>query len=103
MCRQPRLILPSQPQHIIQRGNNRDIIFACDDERQSNYRGLFDSHIDARDLDDIRHATNKSWVLGTDRFKEQVEALTQRQTQPKAKGGDRKSKQYHESKENKPS
>ena len=54
-----------------------------DNERQSHYRGLFDSHIDARDLDDIRHASNKPWVLGTDRLKEQVEALTNRQTRPK--------------------
>ena len=34
MARQPRFILPGQPQHIIQRGNNRQLIFveAQDDE-----------------------------------------------------------------------
>lgn len=32
MSRQPRFVLPGQPQHVIQRGNNRDIIFASDDD-----------------------------------------------------------------------
>ena len=27
MARQPRFVLPGQPQHVIQRGNNRDVIF----------------------------------------------------------------------------
>lgn len=69
---------------------------SSDDERHNNYRELFDAHIDARALTEIREATNKSWVLGTDRFKESVEALTARQTKPKARGGDRKSKKYRE-------
>ncbi len=30
MPRQPRVILPGYPHHVIQRGNNRDIIFASD-------------------------------------------------------------------------
>ena len=30
MARQPRFMLPGVPQHIIQRGNNRDVIFASD-------------------------------------------------------------------------
>ncbi len=32
MARLPRFILPGQPQHIIQRGNNRQIIFRADDD-----------------------------------------------------------------------
>jgi hypothetical protein len=28
MARQPRFFLPGYPQHVIQRGNNRDVIFA---------------------------------------------------------------------------
>ncbi len=27
MARQPRFVLPGQPQHVIQRGNNRQAIF----------------------------------------------------------------------------
>ena len=30
MARQPRIVLAGQPQHVIQRGNNRDIIFVAD-------------------------------------------------------------------------
>jgi len=66
------------------------------EERSSYYRSLFDGHQEAGELDEIRDATNKSWVLGSDHFKEQIEALTSRQTKPKSKGGDRKSKKYQE-------
>lgn len=34
MARQSRFVLPGQPQHIIQRGNNRDVIFVCDGDYQ---------------------------------------------------------------------
>jgi putative transposase len=30
MARQPRFIVPGQPQHVIQRGNNREVIFCTD-------------------------------------------------------------------------
>ena len=30
MARQPRFIIPGQPQHVIQRGNNRSIIFVSE-------------------------------------------------------------------------
>jgi len=69
-----------------------------DDARQENYRALFDAQLETRELDEIRNATNKSWLLGSDRFKERIEALTARQVQPKARGGDRKSKQYRDGK-----
>lgn len=49
-----------------------------DDARQRRYRALFDAQLEMRELDEIRHATNKSWVLGSDRFKEQIESLTAR-------------------------
>jgi len=34
MARLPRYVLPGQPQHIIQRGNNRQVIFAADADYQ---------------------------------------------------------------------
>jgi putative transposase len=34
MARLPRYALPGQPQHIIQRGNNRQVIFAADADYQ---------------------------------------------------------------------
>jgi len=30
MARLPRFVLPGHPQHVIQRGNNRSVIFSCD-------------------------------------------------------------------------
>ena len=30
--RLPRYFVPGQPQHVIQRGNNRDVMFVCDDD-----------------------------------------------------------------------
>lgn len=34
MARLPRYVIPNQPQHIIQRGNNRQVIFAADADYQ---------------------------------------------------------------------
>ena len=34
MARLPRYVIPGQPQHIIQRGNNRQAIFAFDADYQ---------------------------------------------------------------------
>jgi putative transposase len=34
MARLPRYVIPGQPQHIIQRGNNRQVIFAADGDFQ---------------------------------------------------------------------
>ena len=75
--------------HLVYRALGRS-----DNERQLNYRALFDSHMSSIDIEDIREATNKAWVLGNDRFKEQVEKLTVRQAKPKARGGDRRSKKH---------
>ena len=32
MARLPRFVLPGEPQHVIQRGNNRNIIFVSDED-----------------------------------------------------------------------
>jgi len=69
-------------------------------ERCDVYKELFASYIEPVKLDNIREATNKSWVLGSGKFKERIEELTARQAQPKGRGGDRKSKKYKESKIN---
>src|SRR5581483_10522908 len=34
MPRRPRVVVPGVPHHITQRGNNRQAVFACDDDRQ---------------------------------------------------------------------
>ena len=58
------------------------------------YRGLFDVEIPQKTIEEIREATNKSWVLGSDFFKEMIEDKINRPMNPKVKGGDRKSKVF---------
>ena len=58
------------------------------------YRGLFDVEVPQKTLEDLREATNKSWVLGSDFFKEAIDAKVNRAMSPKARGGDRKSKRF---------
>ena len=58
------------------------------------YRALFNNQMADVDIEEIRLATNKAWVLGGDKFKEQIEKLTARQAKPKARGGDRRSKDF---------
>jgi len=43
MARLPRYVIPGQPQHIIQRGNNRQAIFAAD----ADFQFFCDALIDA--------------------------------------------------------
>lgn len=69
-------------------------------QRQHAYRELFTTMLDTTTLDEIRQATNKSWVLGSDYFKEKIAAQLDRPVAPAEKGGDRKSKQYREMKTN---
>ena len=47
-------------------------------ERQAAYRQLFKHHLAERDMIEIRDATNKAWVLGSDRFKARMERQLER-------------------------
>ncbi|NOQ13615.1 MAG: hypothetical protein GQ583_03915 [Methyloprofundus sp.] len=62
--------------------------------RRLKYHALFEKHIPAADIEAIRAATNKAWVLGDDRFKAKVEKMMARQVQPKSRGGDRRSELF---------
>ena len=66
--------------------------------RQKHYRSLFKGRMSDKTLSDIREATNKSWVLGDDRFKAEIERVTGRRAEPLGRGGDRKSEAYLEMK-----
>ncbi|TCI05102.1 transposase [Corallincola luteus] len=59
--------------------------------RKAAYQALFRHHIPDYTLKEIRDATNKAWVLGEGRFKEQIAKQTGRRTSPLGRGGDRKS------------
>lgn len=63
-------------------------------DRQSAYRKLFRSRIPEMTLEALREATNKAWVLGSDRFKARISKQVGRAVQSCGHGGDRKSKAY---------
>jgi putative transposase len=62
--------------------------------RQAAYRDLFRAHIDEKTLTEIRHATQKGWVLGNDRFKDEIEYLLKRRARPLPRGGDHRSVEF---------
>jgi putative transposase len=61
-------------------------------QRILNYRALFRQEIDASVISDIRHCTNQSWVLGSVKFKSQIENAVNRRMESSGWGGDRKAK-----------
>ena len=63
-------------------------------EQQTAYRQLFKHRIPENCLTEIREATNKSWVLGNDRFKQRIQKKLERRVEPTARGGDRKSEKF---------
>lgn len=67
-----------------------------EEAQRSAYRALFKAHISEKQLEEIREASNKGWVLGSDYFKTKIEEKLQRRTTPLPRGGDRKSKQWRE-------
>lgn len=56
------------------------------EERQKAYHALFRHHLSSQVIEDIREATNKAWVLGSNRFKKKVEKLAGRRAAPIPKG-----------------
>jgi len=58
--------------------------------REAAYRALFRNHLDSGTVHDIRHALNYELVVGTSRFKDQVEAVTKRPVRQGQPGRPRK-------------
>lgn len=67
---------------------------ADDSTRQAAYRTLFNQSISETQINEIREATNKAWVLGDSRFKERIQSQLERRVEPIPRGGDRKSAQF---------
>jgi len=65
--------------------------------RMTQYRSLFEGYLSATHIESIRDATNKSWVLGDDLFKQKIEKQLRQRISPKPRGGDRKSAEYKSS------
>ena len=83
-----------QPNELIAPHREYRRLGKTDPERQAAYRQLFKHRISEDSITEIREATNKAWVLGTDRFKQRVQQHLDRRVEPNAKGGDRKSEQF---------
>jgi len=85
--RENKLITPHAIYHALGVSNEK---------RRLNYHALFKEHIPENEVEEIREATNKAWVLGGDRFKAEIDSLMDRQIQPKSRGGDRRSDLFKE-------
>ena len=73
MARLPRYVIPGQPQHIIQRGNNRQVIFAA----EADYQFFRDALVEAADKHGLAiHAyvwmTNHVHLLATPGFADSI-------------------------------
>jgi putative transposase len=78
MARLPRYVIPGQPQHIIQRGNNRQVIFAHD----GDYQFFRDALIEAANKHGLAiHAyvwmTNHIHLLATPEFDNSISKVFQ--------------------------
>jgi len=52
------------------------------DERKESYRGLFKAYIDPDVLSKIRKSTNGNYVLGSERFQEDIGNMLKRRVVP---------------------
>ncbi len=93
MPRPPSFVIPGLPQHLIARGNNREPIFAAEED-YSAYRALFNHELSEKTLEETRDAANKGWALGSSSFLQKSEAILDRPMRKQARGGDRKSERY---------
>ncbi|HIL93068.1 MAG TPA: transposase [Cycloclasticus sp.] len=59
-------------------------------QRESSYRDLFLQSLTSSELKAFRDCTNKGWVLGNDKFKEKIVALSGRRTNKNQVGRPRK-------------
>ncbi len=64
------------------------------------YRALFNTHIDPMELQAIRGATETGTVLGSNRFKENIETTLKRRIERLPHGGDRKSEVFRDQHKN---
>ena len=59
---------------------------ATDAERQATYRALFAQALDPDLVKEIRDATNRGWVPGSERFRKEIEAVINRRLDPPRRG-----------------
>lgn len=62
--------------------------------RCRQYRSMFDDELTDESIEEIRRLTQKGWALGSENFKDEIEALTSRRTRPRPRGGDHRSEKF---------
>jgi REP-associated tyrosine transposase len=70
------------------------LLAKTDKTRQKRYRALFEGTLTDYTLEEIRNSVNRAWVLGSNKFKSQIEKETGRRAEPSQRGGDRKSEKF---------
>jgi putative transposase len=83
-----------QPDAVVTPQREYKRLGKTDAQRQSAYRQMFEMQLEEKTLDEIRSATNKAWVLGSDPFKAKIARQLKRRVSPAPRGGDRKSEEY---------
>lgn len=68
------------PDILIGRHELYERLGRSEQERQAAYRQLFRAQLPGTDVEAIREATNKNWALGSERFKQRIEALSGRRS-----------------------
>ena len=85
-----------KPDLLITLHQQYDLLGQTSSKRQLAYFTLCQTVLSPNDLNNIRQQTNKGWILGSERFKNQMKEKISRPLEAKIKGGDRKSQQYKE-------
>jgi len=70
-----------------------------DEMRRKSYTALFRRKFPKTELEEIRTSTQKGWAIGNDRFRAEIEQMTGRRASPQARGGDRRSKKYKDTRQ----
>ena len=87
-----------QPDALITPHSLYDALGQDEATRQAQYRSLFAGQLDEISLSQLREATNKAWVLGSEHFKQKIANQLNRRSDKLAKGGDRKSDEFKQNK-----
>lgn len=74
------------PDRLVSTHEQYERLGVTSDERQFAYRALFLSELDSTELSAIRDAVNRGWPLGSERFRDEIEAALQRAARPPKRG-----------------
>ena len=97
MARKSRFQLPGVPQHIVQRGNNREPCFYAGEDywrykqdlaeaAKNNQVAIHSYVLMINHVHILATPAKAELVLGRDHFKEKIEEMTKRQTRPGVMG-----------------